>query len=78
VNNQMRDGVRPGRDFPHAVGPALPGHCVTLDGFWIDRTPITARAFFRFVSATGCITVAEQEPDPTSGWYSLRHDVSRL
>ena len=30
-----------------------PVHRVTVDGFWIDRTPVTNRQFKRFVIATG-------------------------
>jgi formylglycine-generating enzyme required for sulfatase activity len=41
-----------------------PAHSVTVDGFWIDRTPVTNREFLRFVTATGYVTVAEQKPDP--------------
>jgi formylglycine-generating enzyme len=41
-----------------------PAHSVAVGGFWIDRTPVTNREFFRFVSATGYVTVAEQRPDP--------------
>ena len=38
-------------------------HRVTVDAFWIDRTPVTNRAFRRFVNATGYVTVAERKPD---------------
>ncbi|WP_245273124.1 formylglycine-generating enzyme family protein [Microvirga lotononidis] len=41
-----------------------PVHRVTVDGFWIDRTPVTNREFRRFVGATGHVTVAERTPDP--------------
>jgi formylglycine-generating enzyme len=41
-----------------------PAHSVTVDEFWIDRTPVTNREFLRFVNATGYVTVAEQKPDP--------------
>ena len=37
---------------------------VAVDGFWIDETPVTNRAFARFVEATGHTTVAEISPDP--------------
>src|SRR5229473_3462734 len=30
-----------------------PVHRVTVDGFWIDRTPVTNRQFKAFVKATG-------------------------
>lgn len=35
-----------------------PVHRVTVDGFWIDRTPVTNRQFRKFVHATGYVTVA--------------------
>jgi formylglycine-generating enzyme len=41
-----------------------PVHSVTLDAFWIDRTPVTNREFREFVRATGYITFAEIPPDP--------------
>jgi formylglycine-generating enzyme len=37
---------------------------VRVDGFWIDRHPVTNRQFARFVAATGYVTVAEQPLDP--------------
>jgi len=41
-----------------------PTHRVKVDGFWIDRTPVTNRQFLRFVKATGYVTFAEVKPDP--------------
>ena len=41
-----------------------PAHLVTVDGFWIDRTPVTNREFRKFVNATGYVTFAEIRPDP--------------
>jgi len=35
-----------------------PVHRVTVDGFWIDRTPVTNREFRKFVHATGYVTFA--------------------
>ena len=43
-----------------------PAHRVTVDGFWIDATPVTNAEFRRFVEATGHVTVAERPPDPAS------------
>jgi formylglycine-generating enzyme len=40
-----------------------PVHRVTVDAFWIDRTPVTNRQFREFVEATGYITFAEIAPD---------------
>ena len=41
-----------------------PAHPVKVDGFWIERTPVTNRKFSEFVKATGHVTVAEKAPDP--------------
>ena len=38
-------------------------HRATVDGFWIDRTPVTNRQFKAFVKATGHVTFADP-PDP--------------
>src|SRR5262245_12370134 len=43
---------------------ALPVHRVSVDGFWMDRTPVTNAEFEQFVNATGYVTVAERQPDP--------------
>jgi formylglycine-generating enzyme len=43
---------------------ALPAHLVAVDGFWMDRTPVTNAEFQRFVAATGYVTVAERPLDP--------------
>lgn len=39
-----------------------PAHPVTVDGFFIDRTPVTNAAFAGFGAATGYVTVAERAP----------------
>lgn len=41
-----------------------PAHPARVDGFWIDRHPVTNREFREFVHATGHVTVAETAPDP--------------
>jgi hypothetical protein len=41
-----------------------PAHRVTVDGFWIDRAPVTNRQFRDFAGATGHVTFAEIPPDP--------------
>jgi sulfatase modifying factor 1 len=41
-----------------------PVHQVTVDAFWIDRTPVTNREFRDFVRTTGHVTFAEIAPDP--------------
>ena len=40
-----------------------PVHRVTVDGFWMDRTPVTNRQFRKFINATGYVTFAELTPD---------------
>lgn len=40
-----------------------PVHRVEVDGFLMDRTPVTNRQFAAFVRATGHVTVAEKVPD---------------
>jgi formylglycine-generating enzyme len=41
-----------------------PRHRVTVDGFWMDRSPVTNARFGRFVDATGHKTFAELAPNP--------------
>src|SRR3954468_726874 len=50
-----------------------PVHRVTVDSFWIDRTPVTNREFRRFVNATGYVTVAEIKPDAKDYPGALPH-----
>jgi formylglycine-generating enzyme len=50
-----------------------PAHRVTVDGFWIDRTPVTNREFRKFVNATGHVTFAELRPDPKDYPGALPH-----
>src|SRR5579872_5961859 len=42
---------------------SLPLHNVELDGFWMDRTPVTNAQFARFVKATHYVTLAEHSMD---------------
>jgi formylglycine-generating enzyme required for sulfatase activity len=37
---------------------------VAVDGFWIDRCPVTNAGYAAFVEATGYVTVAERPLDP--------------
>jgi sulfatase modifying factor 1 len=41
-----------------------PAHRVTVDGFWIDKTPVTNERFSKFVESTGHVTFAEIPPNP--------------
>ncbi len=41
-----------------------PARRVRVEGFRIDRTPVTNLAFARFVDATNYVTLAERAPDP--------------
>ena len=50
-----------------------PTHRVRVDGFWIDRTPVTNREFRRFIEATGYVTYAEIPPDPKDYPGALPH-----
>lgn len=47
----------------HHYPEEAPTHPVTVNGFWIDRTQVTNRAFRRFVKDTGYVTVAERVPN---------------
>jgi sulfatase modifying factor 1 len=40
-----------------------PAHEVAVDGFWMDRYPVTNERFARFVQATGHVTFAELAPN---------------
>jgi formylglycine-generating enzyme required for sulfatase activity len=50
-----------------------PVHRVTVDGFWMDPTPVTNREFRRFAEATRYVTMAEREPDPKDYPGALPH-----
>lgn len=50
-----------------------PAHRVRVDGFWMDRTPVTNREFRRFVESTGYVTLAETPPDPKDYPGALPH-----
>ena len=49
------------------LADAQPAHVVELDGFWMDRTPVTNDQFARFVAATGYLTRAERAADHPAG-----------
>ena len=50
-----------------------PVHRVTVDEFWIDRTPVTNRQFKEFVEVTGHVTSAKIAPDPKDYPGALPH-----
>jgi formylglycine-generating enzyme required for sulfatase activity len=50
-----------------------PVHRVAVEGFLIDRTPVTNRQFKDFVRATGHVTFAEIPPDPHNYPGALPH-----
>src|SRR5262245_61654092 len=52
-----------------------PAHAVSVDGFWIDRTPVTNRQFKEFVKATGHVTTAQVPPDPKDYPGALPHMI---
>ena len=58
----------PGGTFPMGSDKHYPEerpvHRVTVDGFWMDRHPVTNERFARFVDETGHVTFAEIPPDP--------------
>jgi formylglycine-generating enzyme required for sulfatase activity len=58
-----------GKHYPEEA----PVHRVSVDGFWIDRTPVTNRQFKEFVRATGHKTFAEIPPDPKKYPGALPH-----
>lgn len=46
----------------HHYREEAPSHRVRVDGFWMDRTPVTNAQFRTFVEATGHVTLAESPP----------------
>jgi len=52
-----------GSDLPQYPEEGPPHHA-TVDGFWMDETPVTVAEFRRFVKATGYRTLAERPLDP--------------
>ncbi len=50
-----------------------PVHRVEVDGFWIDRAPVTNERFAEFVAESGHVTFAEIAPDPADYPGALPH-----
>jgi sulfatase modifying factor 1 len=50
-----------------------PAHDVSVDDFWIDRTPVTNKQFRKFVNETGYVTVAEIKPNAGDYPGALAH-----
>ena len=50
-----------------------PVHRVSVDGFWMDSTPVTNRQFRKFVEATGHVTDAELAVDAKDYPSALPH-----
>jgi formylglycine-generating enzyme required for sulfatase activity len=48
----------------HHYPEEAPAHDVSVDGFWIDRHPVTNEDFARFVKVTDYVTFAERAADP--------------
>ena len=57
----------------HHYPEEAPAHRVTVNGFWIDRAPVSNRDFRKFVNATGYITFAEMKPDAKDYPGALPH-----
>jgi len=48
----------------HHYPEEAPAHTAQVEGFWIDRAPVTNAQFQKFVKATGYRTLAERPVDP--------------
>jgi formylglycine-generating enzyme len=57
----------------HHYPEEAPAHRVSVDGFWLDRTPVTNRQFKQFVKANGHKTFAEIPPCPEDYPGALPH-----
>ena len=57
----------------HHYPEEAPVHRVVVDGFWLDRTPVTNREFRKFVNATGYVTFAGMKPDAKDYPGALPH-----
>ena len=59
----------------HHYPEEAPSHRVSVDSFWIDRTPVTNRQFKEFVKETGHVTTAQVPPDPKDYPGALPHMI---
>ena len=80
ADEAVRDMIRiPGGTFRmgsnHHYPEEAPSHRVSVDGFWIDATPVTNRQFKEFVKATGHVTTAQIPPDPNDYPGALPHMI---
>ena len=50
-----------------------PSHRVAVEGFWIERTPVTKAQFRTFVEATGLRDPRRNRPDPKDYPGALPH-----
>lgn len=57
-----------GTDDLNSMPNERPANRIALDGFWIDKCPVTNLQFKRFVDATGYKTTAEIKPE----WEQLK------
>src|SRR6185295_17151015 len=48
----------------HHYPEEAPAHEVSVNGFWIERCPVTNAEFARFVAETGYVTLAERPANP--------------
>jgi formylglycine-generating enzyme required for sulfatase activity len=80
ADEAVRDMIRiPGGTFRMGSNDHYPEeapvHRVTVDGFWIDPTPVTNRQFKAFVKETSYKTTAELPPDPKEYPNALPHMI---
>jgi formylglycine-generating enzyme required for sulfatase activity len=54
-----------------------PVHRVSVDGFWMDRYPVTNARFEQFIAAENHLTFAEIPPDPRDYPGALPHMLVR-
>ncbi len=59
----------------HHYPEEAPSHQVSVDSFWIDRTPVANRQFKEFVKATGHVTTTQVPPKPEDYPGALPHMI---